>query len=146
MRGLAVVALAAGLTVAGGCSAGTPAGSNPAAGSAVEDEAAKITVAVTIDSSAVDSPVSASAEVALPEGATVYDALNALAEQEDLSVNTAESSYGAYVSAIGGLAERDHGDMSGWTFTVNDEQVNESASSCELQDGDTVTWTYVTEF
>ena len=76
----------------------------------------------------------------------MLDALNALAEQEDISVNITDSAYGSYVSGIGGLAERDHGDMSGWMYEVNGESPSDSAGDHVLADGDVVTWTYVTEF
>lgn len=100
---------------------------------------ATVTVGVSVSSSAVGNPVSASGTYTFEQGATVYDALCALG----LPMNAQGSQFGVYVSAIGGLAEKDHGDMSGWVYTVNGNTVNTSASSYVLSDGDQVSWFYV---
>lgn len=142
LKACAVVLAACTLGLTAACSA-TPAAST---GSAQQAKAAQIEVQVAIDTTSIDSPVAVDDTVSLDEGATAYDALEAVAEQEDLTVNTSSSSYGTYVSAIGGVAERDHGDMSGWTFSVNGESPSESADAYELSDGDEVVWTYVTEW
>ena len=97
-----------------------------------------ITVSVTVDGSSVGAG-SSSASVSLAAGATVYDALLATG----VSVNAQSTAYGIYVSAIAGLAEKEHGDMSGWVFTVNGNTINTSASNYSLSDGDQVRWSYV---
>ena len=140
VRVCAVMALACGTVALSAC------GTAPATGSAAADAAAQMKVTVVVDSTSVDSPVSYDEQVALEEGATVLDALEALATQEDFSYNMTDSAYGAYVSAIDGLAEREHGDQSGWTYTVNGEMVSDAASDCVLSEGDSVEWTYVTEW
>ena len=99
-----------------------------------------VSVSVSVSSSAVGNPVSASGTYALDKGATAYDALLKLG----LSVNAPSSSMGVYVAAIGGLAEKEHGPSSGWMFLVNGTTPDRSASSYELQDGDSVEWYYVT--
>ena len=99
---------------------------------------ATITVKVSVDSSAVGSPVSASATVTLESGATAFDALKALG----ISYNAQGSQFGVYVSAIGGLAEKEHGSTSGWIYLVNGSMPNTAASSYELSDGDAVRWVY----
>ncbi len=53
---------------------------------------------------------------------------------------------GAYISSFGGLAPGDCGPMSGWTFTVNGEFVTVGCDAVIPQDGDTIAWTYVTEW
>ena len=70
-----------------------------------------VTVTVSVTSSSVGNPVSSGGTFTFNEGATVYDALCALG----LSVNAHGSSYGTYVSAIGGLAEKQYGGTSGCT-------------------------------
>lgn len=97
-----------------------------------------ITVSVTVDGSSVGAG-SSSASVSLAAGATVYDALLATG----VNVNAQSTAYGIYVSAIAGLAEKEHGDMSGWVFTVNGSTINTSASNYSLSDGDQVRWSYV---
>lgn len=99
-----------------------------------------VTVSVSVSSSAVGSPVSASGTYTFDKGATAYDALCALG----LSINASSTSMGVYVAAIGGLAEKEHGATSGWMYTVNGASPNYSASGYKLQDGDSVSWYYVT--
>lgn len=97
-----------------------------------------VSVTVIVESSAVGGPVSASASPTFERGATVYDALCATG----LSVNASSTAYGIYVSAIGGLAQMEHGSNSGWKYSVNGEYVNVACNACVLSDGDVVTWYY----
>lgn len=99
-----------------------------------------VTVTVSVTSSAVGNPVSSSGTFTFNEGATVYDALCALG----LSVNAHGSSYGTYVAAIGGLAEKEHGGTSGWMYSVNGVSPNTACSNYVLSNGDRVVWYYVT--
>lgn len=99
-----------------------------------------VTVTVSVTSSAVGNPVSSGGTFTFNEGATVYDALCALG----LSVNAHGSSYGTYVAAIGGLAEKEHGGTSGWMYSVNGITPNTACSNYVLSNGDTVVWYYVT--
>lgn len=98
-----------------------------------------VTVTVTIDSSAAGSPVSLSTTLTFEQGATVYDALVGTG----VAVGASQTAYGVYVSSIGGLAEKQYGPNSGWTYYVNGAFVNTACSSCVLSDGDSVLWTYV---
>ena len=99
-----------------------------------------VTVTVSVTSSAVGNPVSSGGTFTFNEGATVYDALCALG----LSVNAHGSSYGTYVAAIGGLAEKEHGSTSGWMYSVNGVTPNTACSNYVLSNGDRVVWYYVT--
>ncbi len=98
-----------------------------------------VTVSVSISSSVVGNPVSGGTTATLARGATVYDALMACG----LSVNASTSPMGVYVSAIGGLAEFDHGGGSGWKYSVNGTDGSISCSNYLLNDGDVVSWRYV---
>ena len=98
-----------------------------------------VTVTVTIDSSAAGSPVSLSTTLTFEQGATVYDALVGTG----VAVGASQTAYGVYVSSIGGLAEKQYGPNSGWTYYVNGAFVNTACSGCVLSDGDSVLWTYV---
>ena len=95
---------------------------------------------VSVTSSAVGNPVSSGGTFTFNEGATVYDALCALG----LSVNARGSSYGTYVSAIGGLAEKQYGGTSGWMYSVNGTTPMTACSNYVLSNGDNVVWYYVT--
>ena len=99
-----------------------------------------VTVSVSVSSSAVGNPVSASGSYSFNPGATPYDALCALG----LSVNARSTTYGTYVAAIGGLAEKEHGGTSGWMYSVNGNTPMTACTNYVLSDGDVVVWYYVT--
>lgn len=136
--------------VSGGASSGGGQSSDGASssngGSASSDgqggsqESNYVTVTVSVISSAVGNPVSSGGTFTFNEGATVYDALCALG----LSVNAHGSSYGTYVSAIGGLAEKQYGGTSGWMYSVNGTTPMTACSNYVLSNGDNVVWYYVT--
>lgn len=115
-------------------------GSAPSGGQGGSQEPNYVTVTVSVTSSAVDNPVSSGGTFTFNEGATVYDALCALG----LSVNAHGSSYGTYVSAIGGLAEKQYGGTSGWMYSVNGTTPMTACSNYVLSNGDNVVWYYVT--
>ena len=116
-------------------------GGNASSGSqSGSQESNYVTVTVSVTSSAVGNPVSSGGTFTFNEGATVYDALCALG----LSVNAHGSSYGTYVSAIGGLAEKQYGGTSGWMYSVNGTSPMTACSNYVLSNGDNVVWYYVT--
>ena len=116
-------------------------GGNASSGSqSGSQESSYVTVTVSVTSSAVGNPVSSGGTFTFNEGATVYDALCALG----LSVNAHGSSYGTYVSAIGGLAEKQYGGTSGWMYSVNGATPMTACSNYVLSNGDNVVWYYVT--
>ena len=117
----------------GGASSG---GSSSSQGST---DSGTVTVSVSVSSSAADGRVSGSATPTFEKGATAYDALCATG----LSVTSKSSQYGIYVSAIGGLAEKDFGGSSGWMYSVNGSAPNISCGKYVLKDGDRVSWYYV---
>ena len=123
----------------GGASASN-AGTASSGGQGGTQEPSYVTVTVAVTSSAVGNPVSSGGTFTFNEGATVYDALCALG----LSVNAHGSSYGTYVAAIGGLAEKEHGGTSGWMYSVNGVAPNTACSNYVLSNGDNVVWYYVT--
>ena len=115
-------------------------GNASSGGQSGSQESSYITVTVSVTSSAVGNPVSSGGTFTFNEGATVYDALCALG----LSVNAHGSSYGTYVSAIGGLAEKQYGGTSGWMYSVNGSTPMTACSNYVLSNGDNVVWYYVT--
>ena len=137
---------------AGGSSSSSGSGSASGGGSASNSgnssagnqggsqQSGYVTVTVSVTSSAVGNPVSSGGTFTFNEGATVYDALCALG----LSVNAHGSSYGTYVSAIGGLAEKQYGGTSGWMYSVNGTTPMTACSNYVLSNGDNVVWYYVT--
>lgn len=115
-------------------------GNASSGGQSGSQESSYVTVTVSVTSSAVGNPVSSGGTFTFNEGATVYDALCALG----LSVNAHGSSYGTYVSAIGGLAEKQYGGTSGWMYSVNGSTPMTACSNYVLSNGDNVVWYYVT--
>lgn len=93
-----------------------------------------IEINFSIDSSKADGSVSYSAVMTLDKGATVYDALAA---------SGISHSGDSYISAIGGLSEKQFGGQSGWKYYVNGSAPNKSCVDYTLQDGDRVQWSYV---
>ena len=137
---------------AGGSSSSSGSGSASGGGSASNSgnasagnqggsqQSGYVTVTVSVTSSAVGNPVSSGGTFTFNEGATPYDALCALG----LSINARGTSYGTYVAAIGGLAEKEHGGTSGWMYSVNGVAPNTACSNYVLSNGDRVVWYYVT--
>ena len=120
--------------------ASTSNGGAPADSQGSSQQPSYVTVTVSVTSSAVGNPVSSGGTFTFNEGATVYDALCALG----LSVNAHGSSYGTYVAAIGGLAEKEHGGKSGWMYSVNGTTPMTACNNYVLKNGDNVVWYYVT--
>ena len=114
-------------------------GSAPSGGQGGSQQSGYVTVTVSVTSSAVGNPVSSGGTFTFNEGATAYDALCALG----LSVNANGSSYGTYVSAIGGLAEKQYGGTSGWMYSVNGTTPMTACGNYVLSNGDNVVWYYV---
>ena len=124
-------------------SSGSSSSSSSAGGSSqpgTSAPAGTVTVYVSVSSSAVGNPVSGGGTFTFNQGATVYDALCACG----LSMNASNTGYGIYVSAIGGLAEKEHGGHSGWMYSVNGVVPMTACSNYVLSNGDSVSWYYVT--
>ena len=124
-------------------SSGSSSSSSSAGGSSqpgTSAPAGTVTVYVSVSSSAVGNPVSGGGTFTFNQGATVHDALCACG----LSMNASNTGYGIYVSAIGGLAEKEHGGHSGWMYSVNGAVPMTACSNYVLSNGDSVSWYYVT--
>lgn len=117
-----------------GSADGSADGSTPGASS---QQGATVTVSITVDGSSAGAG-SSSATLTLPAGATVYDALASCG----VSFNAKATGYGMYVSSIAGLAEKEHGGMSGWMYSVNGSTANIACSSYVLSGGESIYWWY----
>ncbi len=117
-----------------GTDGGSGSGSAGAPSSRSDDA---ITVSITVDGSAAGAG-SSSATLTLSAGATVYDAL----ADCGVSFNAQVTGYGMYVSSIGGLAEKEHGGMSGWMYSVDGVTPNVACSSYTLSGGESIYWWY----
>lgn len=122
-------------------STSTPAYQEPESEPAPSPAPSTISVYISIDSSRAQSyglgGFSYGSTVVLPQGATVYDALCAT------GASISDSSY--YVSAINGLAEKQCGNGSGWTYAVNGSFPGKACGRYTLSGGESISWIYSTE-
>lgn len=84
----------------------------------------------------------ASGRVSLSKDKSVYDALEELLDNEGIDF-TEEN---GYVSKIGGLGEFDHGNRSGWMFTVDGEHKETGCRDTKLNKNSTVVWYYTDDY
>ena len=84
-----------------------------------------------------------SAPFTVEEGGTVLDALVLYGKIKEIPIVFTKGDTG-YVQSINSISEKEFGDSSGWTFTVNGEMPVQSAALTVLAEGDVITWTYIT--
>lgn len=125
----------------GGSSASSATASGSSSSSSSSgDQSTHIQVNITVDGTAAGSNIS-SALLSIPAGSTVYDALKATGA----SVNARSTVYGMYVAGINGLAEKEYGAQSGWTYYVNGQFADRACDCWRLSEGDYVKWVYVSD-
>lgn len=104
------------------------------------------TQSVSITVYGLESSVVFSGATEYYKGITAFDVLITGAKERNIPVVYSGSKSAAYITSIGGLAEKQHGGQSGWIFTVNGESVMKPSGKCILNPGDNVEWKYITEF
>lgn len=77
--------------------------------------------------------------VKVKEGETALDQLHHASAANGFAVETKDSSYGAFVQGIDGLAG---GASSYWLFSVNGKAAEVGAGDYKLQEGDVVEWKF----
>lgn len=80
------------------------------------------------------------------KGETVFDALKAACSDNGISYVNNGSSYGAYISSIAGLSEKQCGKYSGWKYKVNNVVPNVTCSQYELSENDEILWYYAATY
>jgi hypothetical protein len=108
-------------------------------GTEVIKEAEKKTVNVSISGA---GEFSTAGSVSYTKGMTAWDALKILCDKQGYEVQSSGSGALRYVRAINGLAEKEHGAMSGWMYRVNGVSPDKGAGSYKLEEGDHVSWYY----
>ena len=134
---LAALRLALSLALVG-CGGSAATTETPQAETEAVTAQATITVQVVVEDATGDEAVElAAVNVEVPEGGTVLDAL----EASGIEYTSEDSEYGAFVTSIAGVAGTD---TTGWVYTVNGEEIMESADTCVLEGADLVTWSLIT--
>ncbi len=113
---------------------------------AKEESGKEIAVTVEFDTSAVEYEgelTGKSFEVKVSEGATVFDTLKKACEENGLALNYDDSTT-LFITGIGDLNMGDISEVDGWVYTVNGEEIWDAADAYKLEDGDTVTWAFMT--
>ena len=135
---LAALGLAASLVLAGCGGSAAPADTAaPETEAVATADAATITVQVVVEDTTGDEATELDAVIAeVPEGGTVLDALAA----SGIEYESEDSEYGAFVTSIAGVAGTD---STGWVYTVNGEEIMESADAHVVEGGDVITWSLI---
>lgn len=81
-------------------------------------------------------------ETDLHRGDTALSVLKRACSENNVSI---VENHG-YISSISDLKEKDCGGSSGWMYVVNGELIMASSASCTVNDGDNVTFYYVTTY
>jgi len=89
-----------------------------------------------------DGIILATTTIDLAKGETAYDILMQAARALHLHVDTTGAGEAAYVRGISYLYEQEHGDLSGWTYKVNDISPSVGCGAYTLSDGDEVVFEY----
>lgn len=84
-------------------------------------------------------------ELEFGSGGTVYDLLIDAARLNGVALDVTGAGAFVYVRGIDYLYEREHGDLSGWVYTVNGVSASVGCAAYELEDGDVVEWFYTTD-
>ena len=86
--------------------------------------------------------------VEIEEGETVYDVLTQACRANEIVIDASLGSPtgGAYIRGIDGLHEFAHGDLSGWTYAVNGEQIGIGCDKYTLSPNDKIVWIYSNTF
>jgi len=105
------------------------------------EDAGSISVGLRIEG--ISENLYYNADITLPAGSTVADLVTVVNGIEGApKITVSDSTYGAYVSDIGGLSEFAYGAMSGWNYRVNDVEPSVGISVYDLKDGDSVVYFY----
>ncbi len=75
-------------------------------------------------------------------GSTVYDVLKQVTNSKGIKISTSGAGATVYVRSINGLAERQHGPMSGWMYKVNGVIPNYGSGSYKVSANDNIVWYY----
>ena len=78
----------------------------------------------------------------VPIGTTALEATETLLSREGVSFRIYGAAWGSYLEMVGGLSEFDHGDVSGWVYTVNHRMPDTGADTHILSSNEVIRWQY----
>ncbi|WP_458414462.1 DUF4430 domain-containing protein [Schinkia sp. CFF1] len=100
---------------------------------------------ITISVRSHESTILSNRTIEVDGNATALSALVDVLEENGIAYETSGYGSTAYVAAINGLAEFDHGPTSGWKYSVNGYFPGSGAGTYKLSDGDQLEWVYEVE-
>lgn len=109
----------------------------------------KNSVSISIDKLTINGGyVLNNTTVEIDGSTSVWDITKSVLDKNSISYKHAYSSkYGSvYISEIDGDGEFDHGEGSGWMYSVNGSYPKVGSSSYKLSNGDVVRWRYTTNY
>lgn len=117
-----------------GCSSNSSSSSNSgSSNSSSTEQKAPETITVNMTVTDLDGNVLYDEAVEVEPESTIL----AVLEQSGVDYVNEPSSYGAYITSLAGVEGSDN---TGWTYTLNDEQVMSAADQQAVEDGDAVAW------
>lgn len=109
-----------------------------------EKQTQTVTISIVGDQEA--GTILSGAEVAITEGASVFDVLKQAAKENDIQMEHRGRGMTIYIEGIDNLYEFDLGAKSGWTYKVNGKYPGESAGAYKLEPGDQIEWIYSLDY
>lgn len=104
---------------------------------------AKKTVTLSVEKQTIgEGNIISSTATTIEKGDTAFTVLKRLLDTKGISISYIGSGSSLYVQAIDNLGEFDHGQSSGWMYSVNGVFPEFSAGLYALQDGDVLRWRY----
>ena len=77
---------------------------------------------------------------------TVFDALKEVCRSSGLELNYTGAGSMVYIVGIGGIAEKDHGPLSGWQYTVNGQLLSIGCGAAQTAAEDSIEFFYTEDF
>ncbi len=107
---------------------------SPSSTPPVKVEQAKLQAQVVIDDGETKKEATVSAQ-------TAFEALQNLAQQNNLNLKTKQYDFGVFVEGIGGVENTKE---KTWIYFINGKSAEVAADKYELKNGDIIEWKYVT--
>lgn len=112
----------------------------------VPDEKVTGSVMLSISAETIgEGDIISNVSIPIHENDTAYDVLISCAKLHKLVIGKSGTGEYAYIQSINGISEKQHGELSGWIYTVNGEIPSEGCGAYSVKDGDTVQFIYSTD-